>query len=87
MKLILQELDGSTTFEKYVIKQTKGLLLLPCAIALCCGLSKVGKNIRHPADAEMHYEFGMKNATAIDLALLEQSIITWGLHKKLSTVS
>lgn len=72
MKLVLQELDGSAITEKFhVIKQTKGLLLLPLGFVGSPGMSKVVKTTKCPVGTEMYCEFGMKNAISLNLALLE----------------
>lgn len=83
MKLVLPELDGSAIIEKYhVIKQTKGLLLLPLGSVGSPRISKVVKTTKYPAGTEMCCEFGMKIANAIDLALLEQYNMGQGSWKK-----
>lgn len=73
MELVLQELDASAIIEKFhMIKQTKGLLLLLFGFVGSPGMSKVVKTTKYSAGTEMCCEFGMKNAFAMDLALLEQ---------------
>lgn len=79
--MVLQEPDGSAIIEKYhLIKQTKGVLLLPFGSVGSPGMSKVVKITKYPVGTEMFCEFGMKNA--IDLALLEQYNMKQAIQKK-----